>query len=263
VPAADLARHTGVRHRAQLPPRDGSHPLDRLEDGLRTHRAVESNDVRSPPVERARDVLRRGAERRQKISSDGDLRDDRDRRIELARGGNRLLNLVEIGECLEDEDVHAAGTQAGHLLGERCARLVGTRRAVRLQPHAQWAYRTGDERDAVRRLARELGGAPIQIADLELEPILRELDAVRAKAVCLDRLGTCLHVCLVDGAYEIRGPGVQLVVALIDEDALAVQHRPHRAVEEDDAVRVEESLDGRRHQTTSPALAGVADGRGI
>ena len=44
-------------------------------------------------------------------------------------------------------------------------------------------------------------------------------------------------------AYEIRGAQVQLVVALVDEDALVVEHRPHRAVEDDDLLRIEEARD--------------------
>ena len=44
-------------------------------------------------------------------------------------------------------------------------------------------------------------------------------------------------------AHELRRPEVELVVALVDEDALAIEHRAHRAVEDDDELGIEQPLD--------------------
>ena len=50
--ALDLARHAGVRLRAQLPRRHRGHLLDALENRLRPDGAIEADDVRAPGVER-------------------------------------------------------------------------------------------------------------------------------------------------------------------------------------------------------------------
>jgi hypothetical protein len=159
------------------------------------------------------------------------------------------LDLVEVSERLENEDVDAAVAQPRHLLAEDPAGLVGTRRSVWLEANSERANRTRDEDDPVAgRFSRQLGGAPIEIVDLRLEPVLRELDPVRAEAVRLDRFGARLEVRLVNRAHEVGCPRVQFIVALVDEDALAVEHRPHRPVEEDDAVGIEQLPDcGRCH----------------
>ena len=48
------------------------------------------------------------------------------------------------------------------------------------------------------------------------------------------------------GPDEVGCSRVQLIVALVDEDAARVQHRPHRAVEDDDGFGVEQALEERR-----------------
>jgi hypothetical protein len=44
-------------------------------------------------------------------------------------------------------------------------------------------------------------------------------------------------------AYEIRRAKIQLVVALVDEHALVIEHRAHRAVEDDYLERIQQPLD--------------------
>ena len=70
------------------------HLLDRLENRLRPDGAIQPDDVGAERVERARDVFRRRAVRREAVDADRHLRDDRHRRIDLPRGANRLLDLV-------------------------------------------------------------------------------------------------------------------------------------------------------------------------
>ena len=52
-----------------------------------------------------------------------------------------------------------------------------------------------------------------------------------------------MHVGAVHLADEIGRAKVELIVALIDEHAFGVEHRPHRAVEDDDLIWVEQALD--------------------
>ena len=106
--------------------------------------------------------------------------------------------------------------------------------------------------DAVAgRGAGDARGGAIELAHLILQPVLRELDAVRAEAVRLDDVGAGVDVLLVHLAHELRRADVQLVVTLIDEYAFAIEHRPHRPVEHDDGVGVEHALElgrGRDHR---------------
>ncbi len=78
--------------------------------------------------------------------------------------------------------------------------------------------------------------------------MLHELQSIRAEAVRLDDIRPGLDVLRVDVAHQVGRADVQLVVALVDEHALAVQHRPHRPVEDDYRFRVEEPFDRRVHR---------------
>ena len=63
-----------------------------------------------------------------------------------------------------------------------------------------------------------------------------QFDAVRAERVRLDDVGAGADVFLMDLGDEIRLREVQRVEALVDEDALRVEHRPHRAVAHEDPL---------------------------
>ena len=69
-----------------------------------------------------------------------------------ARGANRLLDLLEIAERLEDEQIDAAFDETFDLLAEEFARFVLARRTVRLEAHAERADGAGDERAIARCL---------------------------------------------------------------------------------------------------------------
>ena len=165
----------------------------------------------------------------------------------------------EVGERLEDERSTPPSLSACDLLAEDRARFVEARRAVRLEADAERADGAGDERRRRRAASRASSrrGA-IDLAHLRLEPVLRELEPVRAEGVRLEHLRAGLHVRAVHVAHEIGRAEVQLVVALVDEHALAVQHRPHRAVEDDDALRVEQLA----RSADSSGNGGLRSGRG-
>src|SRR5688572_33063107 len=97
---------------------------------------------------------------------------------------------------------------------------------------------------------------------MRLETVLRELDAIGPERVCLEDLGASPGVFGVDGPHQVGGPGVQFIVALVDEHPPGIQHRPYRAVEDDDAFRVEEAFEQggtgghRRASMGSPLASG-------
>ena len=62
----------------------------------------------------------------------------------------------------------------------------------------------------------------------------------RAERVGLDDVGAGADVFCVNLAHEVGVAQIQFVVAAIDVDALGIEHRAHRAVEDVDAVGFEE-----------------------
>src|SRR6185312_15805472 len=122
--AADVARHAGIGLRAQLAARVRRHLLDAFENRLRTDRAIDADHVGAPGVERARDRVRRSAVRREAVGADRHLRDEGLARIGVARREDRLLDLVEVGKGLEDEQIDAAVDETGHLLAKDLARFT-------------------------------------------------------------------------------------------------------------------------------------------
>ena len=117
------------------------------------------------------------------------------------------------------------------------ARLVDAGLAPRLDADAERADRAGDV-GADRRAAWRAIFAPCALIVVQLvgEAERAELDAVGAERVGLDDVGAGADVLLVHLGDEIRLREVQRVEALVDEDALRVQHRPHRAVADEHAL---------------------------
>ena len=109
-------------------------------------------------------------------------------------------------------------------------------RSVRLDADAERTDGAGDVDGVARRLARQRRAALVDGAQLVLDAEAAQLDAVRAVGVGLDDLRAGAHVLLVHLEHDLRIAEIQLVVALVDEDALGVEHRPHRAIEEVDVL---------------------------
>jgi hypothetical protein len=59
---------------------------------------------------------------------------------------------------------------------------------------------------------------------------------------------------------QVRARGVQFIVTLVDVDALRVQHRSHRAVEDDDAFGIEQSFEQGRDAWSSSRGIGIGIG---
>ncbi len=135
-------------------PRDGLHPLDRLEHRRRTDRAVDADDGRAAPLELGREPLGRRAVERVAVLLGRHLRDDR-QIGQRPHGVDRRADLVQIAERLEDEEIDAALEQRPRLLAEVLARLVDAGLAPRLDADAERADRSGDVGALAGRAARD------------------------------------------------------------------------------------------------------------
>src|SRR5205085_4907750 len=79
-------------------------------------------------------------------------------------------------------------------------------------------------------------GGAVDVAQLVLDAERAELDAVRAVRVGLEDLRAGADVFAMDIEHDLRTAEIQLVVALVDEDAFGIEHRPHRSIEEVDVL---------------------------
>ena len=148
--------------------------------------------------------------------------------------------MAEVDERLEDEQVDAALEQAVDLLAERgpdrC--LVEVQDLARRRPEGP--DRAGDERVAARhvaRLARDLGGPPVEAVGV----------AARPNAVSRTRLAPNVAVSMISApasryARWIDPTRSGRVVGSSSRQArwwtpLAIEQRAHRPVEEDRAAR--------------------------
>ena len=83
-----------------------------------------------------------------------------------------------------------------------------------------------------------------------------ELEPIGSEAVGLQHLGAGLHVGTVEVAHHVGRADVELIIALIDEDAACVEHRPHGTVEQHERLRIDQPLQ-RRAATHTAASAAV------
>ncbi len=200
--------------------------------------------IRARPLEVGRERLDGRAVEAAAVLLRRHLRDDGQRR-DAAHGANRREDLVQVAKRLEHEEIDAAFDQRLGLLAERRLGLLDGRAAPRLdaERRAGRSIRppTPRLRAAVRAIARALrvdethGVGQAEVGQLE---------PVGAERVRLDDVGARAHVLRVHLGDQIRLREVQLVEAAVEEDALGVQHRPHRAVTDEHALfeGVEEPL---------------------
>src|SRR6185312_13881827 len=149
---------------------------------------------------------------------DGDLRHYRQIEIHLSRGENRLVQLFQRPECLENYQIDSAFDQRGYLFAEGIARLLAGDFAQRLDAHAQRADCSGYQcLKALGRLPRQPGPGQVDVADLVAAAMAGKPGAAATESVGLNDLGACMQVVLMNTQNQVRLGKVQLVIAAVDE----------------------------------------------
>ena len=234
VPPLDVARPARVRLRREPRPRHRRHPLDGLEHVRRPDAAVDADHIRAAPLHLRRELLRRRSVEAVAVVLDRHLRDDRQLR-DAAHRGNRGADLVQIAEGLQNEEVDAPFDERLRLLPEVRFGLVGAHLAPRLDAHAEWPHGARHVRLIARGLLRDARAFDIDLAHLVAQTERPQLDAVGAERVGLEHVGAGADVVLMDLRHRVGRHDVQRVEAAVDEHALRVEHRPHRAVADEHA----------------------------
>src|SRR5260370_585652 len=93
---------------------------------------------------------------------------------------------MHVRERFENEHVAAAVLEGLELLTECCSRFVETRRTEWLQTNSERANSASNQQIFFRHFARNPCRGAIDLRDLPLESVLRELDAICAKGVRLE-----------------------------------------------------------------------------
>src|SRR5581483_7808877 len=208
--------------------------LDGFQHGRRTDAAVAADYVGAPVRQLGPESLRARAVEAIAVFINRDLGHDGDVGVDFARGPDRLAQLVQVAEGLQDQKVHAAFHQRGNLLDERRARFVKRGFPQRLDAHAQWPYRARYE--AVETFGGFMGDArtrEVDVAPLVGQSVPRQAGGIGAEGVALHHPRDGLVVVVMDLPDEVRLRKVQLVVAAIDEDASGIEQRAHGAVAQD------------------------------
>ncbi len=183
---------------------------------------------------------------REAVVADRHLGDDREIG-DAPHRAQRLVDLVHVGERLQDEAVHPTRYEALHLPLEVGERLLARQRAERLEPHAERSDGAYDAGPTGARLAGQLGRHPVDLLGVVGEPVGAELHRVGAEGVGLEDLSPGAHVGLVHFLDELGLLHAQLVVTDVQEEALGIQHGAHRPVEDVDFAVVQEVAEGDGH----------------
>ena len=244
VTAVYVARHAGIGHGDQRKLGNGAHALDRREHCGRAGGTVDADGICAGACETRRGDVRWCAVETVGVFIHGHHGQQRNVRSYLPGRVDGLFGFVDGHHRLDREQVHAharsARDQAFDLFCEGGARLFQGSLAQRFQVNAERADRTGDVRSA-RLLVCKLGdGFPRQPraclvdgAGLILQPESLQAKAVRPEGVGFDDLGAGLQIFLMHGADQLRLGQVQLVEALVEEDAPPIERGSHGPVTED------------------------------
>ena len=235
-PLTDAAREPRVGlDRERQPPGRRHHLLEHAIERARAHRAVRPQGLDAQRAKRARNLGGRASRERHGLVGEGHLRDDGEVGDRADRF-DRVRDLREVRDRLDDERVDAALEEPLRLLAKRGARLLRRHAPERRQVLAERADGPEDEDVAPRRLARVAGDthAPaVDLPHLAREPVQRELEAIGAKGVGLDQVGAHRDVVGVDRLDEPRVVQVEDVKAGVERHPARVEHRAHRAVAEE------------------------------
>ncbi len=102
---------------------------------------------------------------------------------------------------------------------------------------AQRSDRAGDQNRVLGGLPGDADSRAIDLRDFARQAEFRELQPVGAEGVGLDEVRSGRDIAVVDRADDLRIGQVEFVEAPVEEDPLLVQHRPHGAVADKDALR--------------------------
>lgn len=229
VPSLDIARTSGVGLRRQPRLCDTRDALDRLQHGRRPDTAVDADHVRAERFEGRRELFGRRAIEGVAVLLDGHLGHD-GQRAGRTHGADGRAHLRQVAEGFEHEQVHATLEEGIDLLPEEGLGFIHAGLTPGLDTHAERTDGTGDEGLAARGGPRQPRPLDVDLSEFVGQAEAAQLHAVGAERVGFDDVRARAHVLTVHAGDQVRLAEVQRVEGAVDEDALGIEHRAHRAV---------------------------------
>ncbi len=187
-----------------------------------------------------------------------------DRQIgRVAAAEDRLLDLRQVAEGLDDEQVDPALGQRLGLLLEESPRFLASRGPVGLDPDTEGTERAGDEQVVARHTPRQLGARPVDLAHAIREPEVLQPQAVGTEGVGLEDLGAGVSVGTVNFAHDLGTLEVELVIANVDEHAAAIQLGSDRTIEQVRAAVLDHGSKVRHRKSSRCAGPGGGTPEGL
>ncbi len=149
------------------------------------------------------------------------------------RGLDSLRNLIEIGECFEDEHVHARICQSRELLTECFKSLLWLDSSIGCKPCANWPDGSCDVNlfiALLRHASSKFDGLLVDCNYLIRKAICRQFETVGAEGIRFNQFGPGLNEGPVNGCHALWLIDIEFVKAGIKMDAMLMQHRAHCAV---------------------------------
>ncbi len=162
-----LLGEAGVRHGGERQVGDPGHLLDRSQDDGGTDAAVEADRLDAHPPHRLGDVLGLVPVRRFAVRLDRDLGND-GKIGSSAAAFDRLPDLLQIAEGLQEKEIHTGLGEGRGLLAERLASLGARSDPVGLQPDSDRTDASRHEELVARHLPGDTHGSRIDLAHLGL-----------------------------------------------------------------------------------------------
>ena len=146
---------------------------------------------------------------------------------------NRLVQFVNVPECLQNEDVDAALDKRGNLLTENIPSFLKRHLAQRLNANPQWSYCAGDPCiKTLRCFFREACAVEIYVTDFVLQSMALKANRVSTERIGFYDLSSSLQIFMVNPANQVRLRNIQFVIAAVYEDALRIKQRAHGTIAE-------------------------------
>ena len=95
-----------------------------------------------------------------------------------------------------------------------------------------WTFIVQDS--AIRSPQGYFGAGPVDLSNTVVKSVQRELEPVCSKCVCLDHTGAGIDILAVYTFNKVWIAEIDLIEALVYEDAPVVEHSAHRAVKQHD-----------------------------
>ena len=139
-------------------------------------------------------------------------------------------------EGFEHEKVDAFVGQHRHLFAIDSSQFIRFILDKHLAGLEDGSDRTSDQRLVSRRFPCQSNGGSVDLFELIRQSMALQFESVGTKGIGLDYVRPGIGILLVDSRDELGVGNAQVFVARIDEHAFRVDHRAHRAVEDERAL---------------------------